>query len=99
MPGPTPDGREPHGSASYGSASHGSVPHGSASHGSVPHGSASHGSVPHGSASHGSDRRARRQQAPSSCQGPQSEAAGASFWVHHLAFQLCLLYETSLPAV
>ncbi len=99
MPGPTPDGREPHGSAS-----HGSVPDGSASHGSVPDGSASHGSVPdgsasHGSASHGSDRRARRQQAPSSCQGPQSEAAGASFWVHHLAFQLCLLYETSLPAV
>lgn len=74
VPGPTPDGREPHGSAS-------------------------HGSVPDGSASHGSDRRARRQQAPSSCQGPQSEAAGASFWVHHLAFQLCLLYETSLPAV
>ncbi len=62
-------------------------------------GSASDGSTSQGSAPHGSDGCDRRQQAPSSCQGPHSEAPGASFWVHHLAFQLCLSYETSLPAV
>ncbi|GGL91726.1 hypothetical protein GCM10010129_39370 [Streptomyces fumigatiscleroticus] len=33
--------------------------------------------------------RSARQQAPSSCQGPQGTALGVSFCVHHLAFQLC----------
>ena len=40
------------------------------------------------------------QQAPRSCQTPHSPVVpGSSPVVHHLAFQLCPLYETSWPPV